>query len=32
VEETSDLTQAYAGFEWFKRARPPYWDRLPWAS
>ena len=30
-EETSDLEQAYVGFEWFKRERPPYWDRLPWA-
>ena len=30
-EETSDLTQAYVGFEWFKRERPSYWDRLPWA-
>ena len=30
-EETSDLTQAYVGFEWFKRERPAYWDSLPWA-
>jgi uncharacterized cupin superfamily protein len=31
AEETSDLMQAYAGFEWFRRGRPTYWDRLPWA-
>jgi uncharacterized cupin superfamily protein len=31
-EETSDQKQAYVGFEWFKRERPSYWDRLPWAS
>ena len=31
TEETSDIEQAYAGFEWFKRERPAYWDRLPWA-
>ncbi len=30
-EETSDFEQASAGFEWFRRARPSYWDRLPWA-
>ncbi len=30
-EETSDQTQAYVGFEWFKRERPSYWERLPWA-
>jgi uncharacterized cupin superfamily protein len=28
--ETTDFQQAYAGFEWFQRARPSYWDRLPW--
>jgi uncharacterized cupin superfamily protein len=30
-EETSDPRQAYAPFERSERARPPYWDRLPWA-
>jgi len=30
-EETSDLKQAYAGFERSRRERPSYWDRLPWA-
>jgi uncharacterized cupin superfamily protein len=30
-QETSDLKQAYVGFEWFRRERPSYWDRLPWA-
>ena len=30
-EETSDPKQAYAGFEPSRRARPSYWDRLPWA-
>jgi hypothetical protein len=29
--ETSDWRQAYVGFERFKRARPSYWARLPWA-
>jgi uncharacterized cupin superfamily protein len=29
--ETSDPEHAYAGFEWFRRERPSYWDRLPWA-
>jgi quercetin dioxygenase-like cupin family protein len=29
--ETSDPTQAYAKAEWFRRERPPYWDRLAWA-
>ncbi len=31
-EETSDPRQAYtaAGFEPSRRARPSYWDRLPW--
>ena len=24
-EPTSDLTQAYAGFEWFRRERPAFW-------
>jgi uncharacterized cupin superfamily protein len=31
AEETSDLKQAYVGFEWSQRGRPAYWDRLPWA-
>ena len=30
-EETADWRQAYVGFERFKRERPSYWDRLPWA-
>ena len=30
-EETSDVEQAYANVEWFRRERPPYWERLPWA-
>ena len=30
-EETSDWRQAYATAEWFRRERPSYWDRLPWA-
>ncbi len=30
-EETSDPEQAYVGFEWSRRERPSYWDRLPWA-
>jgi uncharacterized cupin superfamily protein len=30
-EETSNPDQAYAGFEASRRARPSYWDRLPWA-
>ena len=30
-EETSDPEQAYANVEWFRRERPPSWDRLPWA-
>ena len=29
--ETSDTAQAYASAEWFRRERPPSWDRLPWA-
>ena len=29
--ETSDPDQAYAGFAPSRRARPSYWDRLPWA-
>jgi uncharacterized cupin superfamily protein len=28
---TSDPDQAYAEFEPSRRARPSYWDRLPWA-
>jgi hypothetical protein len=31
TEETSDSEQAYANVEWFRRKRPPYWNRLPWA-
>ena len=31
AEETSDPDEAYAGVEWFRRARPPSWARLPWA-
>jgi uncharacterized cupin superfamily protein len=30
-EETPDPKQAYAPFERSQRARPSYWDRLPWA-
>jgi quercetin dioxygenase-like cupin family protein len=30
-EETSDPEQVYAGAEWFRRERPPYWSHLPWA-
>jgi uncharacterized cupin superfamily protein len=30
-EETSEPKQAYARFERPTRARPAYWDRLPWA-
>jgi uncharacterized cupin superfamily protein len=30
-EETSDPRQAYVRFEPSRRARPSYWDRLPWA-
>ena len=30
-EETSDPRQAYARFEPSRRARPSFWDRLPWA-
>jgi uncharacterized cupin superfamily protein len=29
-KETSDVSEAYVGVEWFRRERPPYWDRLPW--
>jgi uncharacterized cupin superfamily protein len=31
-EETTDWRQAYATVEWFRRERPSYWDRLPWAG
>ena len=31
AKETSDWRQAYATAEWFRRERPPSWDRLPWA-
>jgi quercetin dioxygenase-like cupin family protein len=30
-QETSDPAEAYATAEWFRRERPPYWSRLPWA-
>ena len=30
-EATADPKQAYARFERPVRARPPYWDQLPWA-
>jgi uncharacterized cupin superfamily protein len=30
-EETSEPKRAYARFEGPERARPAYWDRLPWA-
>jgi uncharacterized cupin superfamily protein len=30
-QETSNPDQAYVGFEPSRRARPSYWDRLPWA-
>jgi hypothetical protein len=29
--ETSGWRQAYATAERFRRERPPYWVRLPWA-
>ena len=29
-EETDDPRQAYSGFQPSRRARPSYWDRLPW--
>jgi uncharacterized cupin superfamily protein len=31
AEETSDPGKAYTNVEWFRRERPPSWDRLPWA-
>ena len=31
AEETSDPEKAYANAEWFRRQRPPSWNRLPWA-
>ena len=30
-EATDDWREAYAGVERFRRERPPYWARLPWA-
>ena len=30
-QETSDWREAYATTERFRRERPPYWERLPWA-
>jgi uncharacterized cupin superfamily protein len=31
ARETGDPDQAYADFEWPRRDRPSFWDRLPWA-
>jgi uncharacterized cupin superfamily protein len=31
-QETSDPDQAYARFRFSRRARPSYWDLLPWAQ
>jgi uncharacterized cupin superfamily protein len=31
AEETDDWRQAYATVKRFRRERPPYWARLPWA-
>jgi uncharacterized cupin superfamily protein len=31
AQETGDPRQAYADFEPSRRARPSFWDRLPWA-
>jgi uncharacterized cupin superfamily protein len=31
-QETSDPDQAYARFQFSRRARPSYWDLLPWAQ
>ena len=31
ADETSDPSDAYAQFALSRRARPSYWDRLPWA-
>jgi uncharacterized cupin superfamily protein len=31
AEEASDPSDAYTDFEPSRRARPSYWDRLPWA-
>ena len=30
AKETSDPEQVYETAEMFRRARPPYWERLPW--
>jgi uncharacterized cupin superfamily protein len=30
-KETTDPGEVYATAERFRRQRPPYWDRLPWA-
>ena len=30
-QETSEVGEAYATAERFRRERPPYWSRLPWA-
>jgi quercetin dioxygenase-like cupin family protein len=30
-KETTDPEAAYATAEWFRKQRPSYWDRLPWA-
>jgi hypothetical protein len=32
AEETDDWRQAYAEVERFRRERPPYWARVPWAQ
>ena len=31
-KETSDVEEAYATAEWFRRERPPSWSRLPWGQ
>ena len=31
AEQTDDWRQAYATVARFRRERPPYWARLPWA-
>lgn len=31
AENTTDWREAYAGVELFRRERPPFWARLPWA-
>jgi hypothetical protein len=29
-KETTDVGEAYATAEWFRRERPAYWSLLPW--